>query len=72
MARQELWLNDSIQFPRLLAEINSVGLTRRQMSDLCASMDLEPQDIDELFDRAENAWTAHKQRHVPPEQRIRD
>lgn len=69
---QELWLNDSIQFPRLLAEINSIGLTRGQIRDLCASMDLEPPDIYELFDRAENAWTAHKQRHIPPSQRIRD
>lgn len=52
-----LWERNDIQFPRLIAEINAtVELTKRQRTELCESMDLEPSDIDELFDRADEEW----------------
>lgn len=53
------WENDSIQFPRLISEIISVGLTESQWDDLLLSMDLESSDLSELFDRAQAAWDAH-------------
>ena len=57
---KNLWENDLIQFSRLLAEINAIGLTREQYEELSASMDLEIESINELFDRAINAWNEYK------------
>jgi len=54
------WQDDSVQFPRLLAEIHASGLTRNQYHDLEASMDLTSVEIDELLERAENAWETIK------------
>lgn len=54
------WKNDAIQFPRLLAEIRACGLTRSQYKDLQASMDLTRDAIDELLERAEEAWVEIK------------
>ena len=55
-----LWLDDSIQFPRLIAEI--VATQPLDLDALCESMDLELGDLCELFDRAEEAWTDAKAR----------
>lgn len=55
------WEDDSIQFPRLLAEINAVGLSEEQMAGLRDSMELTDEKIDELMDRAEETWTIHKE-----------
>lgn len=54
-----LWERDSIQFPRLLAEIRAAGLTRNQYHELEASMDLTREEIDQLLERAETAWRKH-------------
>lgn len=52
-----LWDRDDIQFPRLLAEIQAnIDLTQEQWYTLCSSMDLETDDLAELFDRAQLAW----------------
>jgi len=51
-----VWDDNSIQFPRLLAEIKMVGLTPGQMKGLCASMDLSKEEINTLLDRAEEAF----------------
>lgn len=61
------WENDSIQFPRLLAEINMVCplskvLTPTQMNELCESMDLQVSDINEIFSRAQDTWDKIKSR----------
>jgi hypothetical protein len=48
------WNNNNIQFPRLLSEIFAVGLTNEQMDQLCDSMNLTIDDIDELFHRAQS------------------
>lgn len=58
----ERWADDATQFPRLLDEIVAVGLTDEQLAGLCESMDLEPERINELFDRAQAAWDAQKER----------
>lgn len=52
------WEDDVTQFPRLLHEIYSIGLTDKQMDDLCNSMDLKAERITELFERAETAFEA--------------
>ena len=58
------WENNSVQFPRLLAEIRGVGLTVKQEKALCASMDLTPRDIYVLLERADKEWERIKERHV--------
>jgi hypothetical protein len=60
----DLWHDDSIQFPRLLAEIvANVELTPAQHLEICASMDLESEELDELFERAQVAWEKAKEQH---------
>jgi hypothetical protein len=54
------WNKDSVQFPRLLAEINAAGLTDEQYDTLEESMDLDRAQIDELFDRAEGVFEKEK------------
>lgn len=56
----EVWENNSVQFPRLLAEILAIGLTPRQFADLSKSMDLNSEDIKALLYRAEKRWEAIK------------
>ena len=50
-----VWFDNSVQFPRLLAEISATQ-SKLDYAALCASMDLEPADIDARFERAEDAW----------------
>lgn len=56
MTQNPLWLDNSIQFPRLLAELRAIGLTPEQYAFLTESMDLEESDIDEVLERAESEW----------------
>lgn len=49
------WEDDAVQFPRLIAEINATQ-DRLDIDALAASMDLEPGNVHELFDRADAAW----------------
>lgn len=64
-----MWSRNEIQFPRLLAELNAVGLTRRQWQQLSESMDLAFEDIDELFSRAEDEWGRIKEGRPPKRNR---
>jgi len=52
------WEDNAIQFPRLLAEI--VATQDLNLEELASSMDLELDDVNELLDRAQNAWEAIK------------
>lgn len=66
----DLWKNDSVQFPRLLAELVAVGApTEEQMQELCESMDLEPEQVNELLDRAQARWEELKNMNCPPRPR---
>jgi hypothetical protein len=56
------WIIDSIQFPRLLAELRAIGLTEAQYRELAVSMDLSQEDIDQLLERAETSWNRIKNR----------
>lgn len=66
MGKVELWKVNSIQFPRLLAELRAAGLTTEQYEKLQDSMDLDLDEIEELFDRAQEAWEEHKKDRTPP------
>jgi len=50
-----LWNKNVIQFPRLLAEIVATQ-PNLDMHALADSMDLEVDDVDDLFDRAQIEW----------------
>jgi hypothetical protein len=58
---QENWTDNTIQFPRLIAELEAVGaFTPEVMTDLQDAMDLERSDICELIDRAQRQWETIK------------
>ena len=51
------WSDNSIQFPRLIAEIEAAGgFTPHLMKDLSESMDLSIDDICDIIDRAQTSW----------------
>lgn len=51
------WKNNSIQFPRLIAEAQMSGaFTDKIMIDLAVSMDLSQLEVAELIDRACTEW----------------
>jgi len=50
------WHDERLQFCRLLNEIHAVGLTKRQLAELSASMDLPTVRIKELLSRASRRW----------------
>jgi len=57
------WTRDRVQFARLLCDIIAAldeGQTKDLIIDLCRSMDLGPDDVNELFDRAEQVWEKAK------------
>lgn len=60
------WENDAIQFARLIAEMEAAGYfaadSRRLERNLLASMDLEPGNLSELIERAQEVWTYVKER----------
>jgi len=56
------WNDLGIQFPRLLAKINAVGLSEEQLQGLSESMGLELSRIDELFERAHILFELSKAR----------
>jgi len=56
---QDPWSDDLVQFARLIDEIRATQ-DISAWTDLCASMDLEPERVDELFDRAHKVWEKAK------------
>lgn len=54
----EIWFDDRVQFPRLLAEI--VATQELDLNALAESMDLPVERVNELLDRADWAWEKHK------------
>ena len=56
-----LWEDDTIQFPRLLAEIMGVGLDEAQWDALCETMYITSDELSELFYRAESRWQRIKE-----------
>lgn len=59
------WLDNSIQFPRLLAEICATcQIRKKDFESLCESMDLTKDEVNELFDRAQAEWEKIKARTI--------
>jgi len=53
----ENWENNSIQFPRLISELEGLGIFKEKtMTDLAVAMDVSQLDVAELLDRAFNEW----------------
>lgn len=51
------WSNNELQFARLISELEELDVfSGPTLSDLCKSMDLNPDDVMELIDRAQNHW----------------
>jgi len=51
------WRDNSIQFPRLIAEINAnVDISDEDWKSLCESMDINGTELNDLFDRADTEW----------------
>lgn len=51
------WQRNDIQFPRLLAEIMAAGaIDENAWTAICQSMDLQTEELRELFDRAQTEW----------------
>lgn len=51
------WDDNSKQFPRLIAEAEAAGAFTPEVLDAMAeSMDLTPEDICEIIDRAQETW----------------
>lgn len=58
----EKWKDNSIQFPRLIAEISAnVNISEDDWNSLCESMDLNDDELNELFDRADAEWNKIKE-----------
>ena len=54
--KYDIWSDNSIQFPRLLAELQMAGAIRDDLSDVCESMDLPLHRVHELLGRAQTVW----------------
>lgn len=54
-----LWGRDDIQFPRLLCEIIATQ-ENLDIFEIAKSMDLTVDEVNELFDRAHEAWEKAK------------
>jgi len=62
MKTKSSWNKNSIQFPRLLSEICAIGLTEDQKTELCDNMDIDENELDELFNRAQRDFERIKER----------
>lgn len=52
-----LWLDNSIQFPRFIAEAEAAGVfTPENINDMIASMDITSDEWSEIVDRAQLVW----------------
>lgn len=55
----EVWNDNAIQFPRLLAEIHAL-ITPKFAAEVAASMDLQPEEVYELLERATDVFEEMK------------
>lgn len=67
------WEDNSIQFPRFIAECEAAGFFSQSEPALedcfgavCASMDLVGLELAEIIERAQTAWEEAKMKHCPP------
>jgi hypothetical protein len=52
------WEDNSIQFPRLIAEAEAAGLwcDKVGVQLMCESMDLDTEEVFEIIERAQTVW----------------
>jgi hypothetical protein len=55
-SEEAIWMNDSIQFPRLINNFRAAHLSADQWRALGEAMDLGPKELAGLFARAEKKW----------------
>lgn len=55
-----LWDNNELQFARLICELVA-NVDDLHFEEVCESMDLEPEQLQELFDRADEVWEKAKE-----------
>jgi predicted dinucleotide-utilizing enzyme len=61
-ADNPVWLDDKIQFPRVIAEAEAAGaFTPDVMEKMAEGMDLMVCDVVDLIDRAQNVWDKQKE-----------
>lgn len=61
-----LWQRNDIQYPRLIAEIVAADALNKNVRRLiCDSMDLQPEELAELCNRAEADWVQIKRSLLP-------
>lgn len=78
--RQEnaYWKYDEVQFPRLICELKAAGAFKPKIREnLCTAMDLLPEELDTLIDRASERRYENSQRssggkpgHVSPQRPV--
>ena len=57
------WKNNAIQFPRLIAELDSAGGFTEEVSEyLCESMDVTMDELDDIVSRAQEEWDKIKEK----------
>ena len=56
--------SDEIQFARMLSEILAAGINQEQMSLLGEMMDVDVEEVREVFDRARATWEAVKAKRL--------
>jgi hypothetical protein len=56
---EDRWLEDELQFSRLLSEICATQAPFP--NELCEAMDMDPAQVKELFERARKRWEAFKE-----------
>jgi len=61
----ELWADDKVQFARLLCELGA-ACEMPEIDQVAASMDLDGEQMGELWRRAEAVWKQSKAEHCPP------
>jgi hypothetical protein len=62
-AATPLWDDNLIQFSRFISEAEVAGaFPDRVMAEMEENMDLSPEELSELIDRAQTAWEEQKRR----------
>lgn len=61
-----LWSDDTAQFARLIAEMESLGILATHQEQIQTELDLEPNEFAELIDRAQATYDANKARIPRP------
>ena len=60
---KNLWEDDKLQFARLLCEIQATQ-SKLNIKELCENMDLDKENIFELFNRANDVFENSKKEHL--------